>query len=70
MRGKAHEAGKKRVKPNSEPISKIEAAFRQLRTAVLLFFSDQDPVAVHTLTAAAHEILRQFAERKVPIMVS
>ena len=68
MRGKAHEAEKNRVKPNSEPISKIEAAFRQLRTAVLLFFSDQDPVAVHTLAAAAHEILRQLAERKgIPV---
>lgn len=68
MRGNAYEAEKKRVKPNSEPISKIEAAFRQLRTAVLLFFSDQDPVAVHTLAAASHEILRQLAERKgIPV---
>jgi hypothetical protein len=71
MRGKAHEAEKYRIKPSSEPITKIDAAFRQLGTAVLLFFSDQDSVAVHTLAAAAHEILRQLTVRKgIPVGLS
>lgn len=38
-------------------ISKLDAARRQLETAVRLYFSDADPVSIHTLTAAAHTIL-------------
>lgn len=38
-------------------ISKSDAAKRQLETAISLFFSYGEPVSVHTLTAAAHEIL-------------
>jgi hypothetical protein len=40
-----------------EIITKLDAARRQLRTAVTLFFQHGDEVAVHTLTAAAHQIL-------------
>jgi len=38
-------------------ISKLDAAKRQLETAVRLYFSEADPVSIHTLTAAAHELL-------------
>ena len=38
-------------------ISKIEAAKRQLETAITLYFQNADPVSIHTLVAAAHEIL-------------
>ena len=38
-------------------VSKIDAAKRQLETAITLYFSNTDPVSVHTLAAAAHEIL-------------
>ncbi len=38
-------------------ISKLDAAKRQLETAVRLYFSEADPVAIHTLTAAAHRLL-------------
>jgi hypothetical protein len=47
--------------PSSEnkiPVTKFDAARRQLEIAVTLWFNDSDPVSVHTLTMAAHEILR------------
>jgi hypothetical protein len=37
-------------------ISNLEAAHRQLCTAIRLFFADDDAVAVHTLACAAREI--------------
>lgn len=38
-------------------ISKLDAARRQLDTAICLYFKDADPISIHTLTAAAHQIL-------------
>jgi len=38
-------------------ISKLDAARRQLDVAVRLYFWEDDPVAIHTLTAAAHRLL-------------
>lgn len=38
-------------------ITKLSAARRQLETAVKLYFYDEDPVSIHTLVNAAHEIL-------------
>jgi hypothetical protein len=43
---------------NKIPITKFDAARRLLETAVVLWFHDGDSVSVHTLTMAAHEILR------------
>lgn len=37
-------------------ISKLDAVKRQLETAIKLYFIDGDPVSIHTLTAAAHNI--------------
>jgi hypothetical protein len=34
-------------------LSKLEAAERQLREAIFLFFERRDPVAIHSLTGAA-----------------
>ncbi|MEY2495607.1 MAG: hypothetical protein QOJ45_2099 [Verrucomicrobiota bacterium] len=48
---------------NKLPITKIDAARRQLETATRLWFADADPVSIHTLTMAAHEILRVFNKR-------
>jgi hypothetical protein len=39
-----------------EPVTKLDAANRQLVTAIWLFFENEDPVAVHTLACAAREI--------------
>lgn len=39
-------------------ITKLDAARRQLETAVVLYFHEADPVSIHTLTSAAYEVLR------------
>ncbi len=44
-------------------LSKIEVAKRQLETAVQLYFNDLDPVSIHTLTCASHEILSSLNKR-------
>ena len=41
-------------------ISKLDAALRQLQTAILLYFNSRDPVSTHTLTAAAYNIMRDI----------
>lgn len=43
-------------------ISKLEAARRQLQTAIKLFFNDGDSISIHTLAAAAYTILRDLAD--------
>jgi hypothetical protein len=43
-----------------ESITKLQAAERQLRVAIRLFFKRRDLVAVHTLAAAAQELLRDL----------
>ena len=45
---------------NVEKITKQEAAKRQLKTAIRLFFENADSVSVHSLTAAAHGVLRDL----------
>lgn len=45
----------------SKPISKLEAAGRQLDQAIALFFSDGDAVSIHSLTLNAFEILTALA---------
>lgn len=46
------------------PISKIDAAKRQLETAVNLYFQNADPVSIHTLSAAAHGILHALCKTR------
>jgi hypothetical protein len=41
-------------------VSKIEAAQRQLNTAIELWFHDGDEVSVHTLAAAAYQIIHDI----------
>jgi hypothetical protein len=47
-------------------VSKIDAARRQLRTAITLWFTDGDPVAVHTLAFAAYEIFHYVSKKRDP----
>ena len=42
-------------------ITKLDAARRQLETAITLWFHDADPVSVHTLVMAAHGFLKHLA---------
>lgn len=46
--------------------SKPQAATRQLDVAIALLFADYDPLAIRTLAAAAHGILADLVERKLP----
>jgi hypothetical protein len=42
-------------------LSKLDVARRQLETAITLYFHESDPVSIHTLTAAAHGVLRDLS---------
>lgn len=39
------------------PVTKLDAAVRQLETAITMWFADGDPVSICTLSSAAHEII-------------
>jgi hypothetical protein len=41
----------------SQTIDKLEAACRQLNTAISLWFNDGDAVSIHTLACSAHQIV-------------
>jgi hypothetical protein len=41
-------------------ISKLDSAKRQLEIAIKLYFHFDDPVSIHTLTAAAYNVLRDI----------
>lgn len=45
-------------------ISKLEGAQRNLAAAVRLFFENGDPIAVHTLAAAAQNVIRDVAKAR------
>jgi|ERR1017187_5105947 hypothetical protein len=45
-------------------VTKLDAARRQLFAALQLYFEDGDPVAIHTLVTAAHEILTVLVKKK------
>jgi hypothetical protein len=45
-------------------ITKLDAARRQLRTAIELWFAGGDPVSILTLAHASHEIIHRFYRRK------
>src|SRR5262245_37379835 len=47
-------------------ISKLDAARRQLRTAITMWFTDGDPVSTHTLAYAAHEIVHAVSKARDP----
>jgi hypothetical protein len=45
-------------------INKIDAARRQIDAAIRMTFGEEDPVAVHSVVAAAHRIVRDICERR------
>ncbi|HUD60129.1 MAG TPA: hypothetical protein VMQ99_11575 [Acetobacteraceae bacterium] len=44
-------------------VTKINAVHRQIDPAIRMWFADDDPVAIHTLVAAAHELLHTLFKR-------
>ena len=49
------------IKPRFVRLTKLEAARRQIESAVWLWFVGDDLVSVHALTAAAHRLLLELA---------
>jgi hypothetical protein len=45
-------------------LTKLEAAKRQLETAIRLYFEDSDPVSIHTLTAAAYQVIEDLDSKR------
>lgn len=45
-------------------VSKLDAAKRQLETFIRLYFSSGDPVAMHTLAAAAFNVIRDLNKKR------
>lgn len=45
-------------------ISKLDAAKRQLETSIRMFLRGEDPVSIHTLAAAAHQVLWDIAKKR------
>jgi hypothetical protein len=45
-------------------LTKVDSARRQLAEAIRLFFDRRDPVAIHTLAAAAREVIHDVAKSK------
>lgn len=45
-------------------VSKLEAAVRQLDMAITLWFNDEDIIAVHTLAAAAHQVIHDINNKR------
>jgi hypothetical protein len=49
------------IKPRLVRLTKLEAARRQIESAIWLWFVDDDHVSVHALAAAAHRLLLDLA---------
>jgi hypothetical protein len=45
-------------------INKIDAARRQLDAAIRMTFGGEDPVAIHSVVAAGHRIIRDICEQR------
>jgi hypothetical protein len=45
-------------------VTKLDAAKRQLQTAIRLWFEDDDPVSIHTLAFAAYEIAHVVSKKR------
>jgi hypothetical protein len=45
-------------------VTKLDAAKRQLETAILLYFSEKDPVSIHTLCCAAYEVIHALNKKR------
>jgi len=52
-------------------ISKLDAAKRQLETAIILYFHEADPVSIHALASAGYDVLNDLNRRTggTPMMI-
>lgn len=49
---------------NYEEIGKIEAAQRQLRACIYMFFERKDPIVIYTIAWSAYQILSDISKQK------
>ena len=49
---------------NESKITKLEAARRQINAGIRMLFSNDDPVAIHTIAMAGFRIVRDLAKQK------
>jgi len=49
---------------NIERITKLDAAIRQLDTAITLWFTEADTISIHTLACSAHQIIHDINQQK------
>lgn len=54
------------AKKDSIRVSKLDAAVKQLKTAIRLWFSEEDPVSAHSLAYAAYTLIDEFTKAKIP----
>jgi hypothetical protein len=54
------------TKTTTLTIGKLDAARRQLSTAITLWFGSDDPVSIHTLAHAAYEIIHTVSRKRNP----
>jgi hypothetical protein len=47
-----------------ETLNKLDAACRQLNTAILLWFAESDPVSIHTLACSAYQIVHDINQHR------
>jgi hypothetical protein len=47
-------------------LTNLDAARRQLHTAITLWFTNGDPVSIHTLAAAAYQIVHTSTKKRTP----
>lgn len=45
-------------------LSKFDVAERQLLQAIRMFFREEDPISIHTLTEAASQVLRDIGKKR------
>ena len=53
-----------------QPVSKCEAAARQLRAAIRMYFENAEPLAIHTVAGAAHGLLLDLLRRRAGLPTS
>lgn len=54
------------AEPTIEKVTKLDAARRQLATAIRLFFEHRDTVSIHTLVAAAQGVMHDLLTKQDP----
>ena len=58
------------MKHKISEVSKIDAVKQQIDEAILMFFQRRNPIAIHTIVGAAHQVLHDLSKRKGSMLKS